>query len=158
MKNKKQKAVNNRSGGVITALRRPRALLILLAAGICLLAVIMYGVFATPVKAALSIPADYGTGYGVENLTSLENEAVFEGIICKDKVNKSFLLSFDEGANGLVTLARISQNSSLEGYTFEISLGSLVELNVKYDENHSPISGGSFFGIGNDTYPFKGNI
>ncbi|MDD6203932.1 MAG: hypothetical protein PUC05_02915 [Firmicutes bacterium] len=118
----------------------------------------LLAVFSIPAKAELAVPADYGTGYEIENLTGLAPGGTFEGIQKKDA--NRFLLTFDEQYNGLVTLARISQNDSLAGFTFEISHGKLIELDVKYDNGtpQKPISAGSFFGIGCDAYPFKGQL
>lgn len=109
---------------------------------------------------ALAIPEDYATGYGVERISDLKNNNSFEGIICSDKENKEYILEVSDDVNGLVTLARISHNSSLEGYTFAINSGGLITLQVNYDaeDTTKPISAGSFFGIGNDTYPFKGRL
>lgn len=109
---------------------------------------------------ALAIPEDYAAGYGVENIGNLENNNSFEGIICSDKENKEYILQFSGDVNGLVTLARISHNSSLQGYTFAINYGGLITLQVNYDaeDTTKPISAGSFFGIGNETYPFKGKL
>ncbi|MGN0804648.1 MAG: beta strand repeat-containing protein [Candidatus Coproplasma sp.] len=109
---------------------------------------------------ALTIPEDYATGYGVENIDGLEVNGAFEGVICSDKENKEYILQFTGDVNGLVTLARISHNDSLQGYTFAINYGGLITLQVNYDaeDTTTPISSGSFFGIGNDTYPFKGRL
>lgn len=109
---------------------------------------------------ALTIPEDYATGYGIENISNLEVNDAFEGIICSDKENKEYILQFLGDVNGLVTLARISHNDSLQGYNFAINYGGLITLQVNYDAEDitTPISAGSFFGIGNDTYPFKGQL
>lgn len=112
--------------------------------------------------AELTIPDDYEVDYTeLDNLDpSQEDKKSFEGIICENKDNKIFTISYnpENNVNGLVTLARISHTSSLKGYTFKIANGFTIELNVKYDERGNVITGGSFFGIGNDTYPFKGKI
>ncbi|MGN0493921.1 MAG: hypothetical protein ACI4F7_09765, partial [Acutalibacteraceae bacterium] len=133
--------------------------LICVIAGIGVLAVGLHIWSSMPAAAEeLTIPTDYGVGYEIANLDNLENGGSFNGILCKDKVNKVFTLLFSDDVNGLVTLARISQNSSLDGYTFEIALGGSVILDVKYGEGGKAISDGSFFGIGNDANPFKGKI
>lgn len=164
MKHEKQMNAPKHPSGVKAAFQRLRLQkLICVVLGSCLLAVGLYFGLGRNIQAkALAIPSDYGTGYEVEQLDNVANEQSFAGILCKDKANKVYTLTFSDAANGLVTLARISQNGSLDGYTFEIALGGAIELGVNY-ENDDPISGdpisdGSFFGIGNDTYPFKGKI
>lgn len=57
------------------------------------------------------------------------------------------------GAQGFVTLARVSQSDSLEGYTFKISARDTWELTVDAGDLEK-----SFYGIGNDEHPFKGKI
>lgn len=57
------------------------------------------------------------------------------------------------GAQGFVTLARVSQSNSLEGYTFKISARDTWELTVDAGDLEK-----SFYGIGNDEHPFKGKI
>lgn len=57
------------------------------------------------------------------------------------------------GAQGFVTLARVSQSDSLEGYTFKISARDTWELTVDAGALEK-----SFYGIGNDEHPFKGKI
>ena len=109
------------------------------------------------VAKALAIPADYGAEYGIENLEKLTEGVAFQGII-RQKGENTFLLQFTDSVNGLVTLARISQNSSLAGYTFQISHGQEIKLGVKKDGSGNAVSEGSFFGIGNETYPFEGTI
>ena len=112
----------------------------------------------TTINSLTEPPTDYGNNYEVEKIDSLEvNSGSFEGIIKSG--DKSFVLVYnlDENVNGLITLARISQNDSLKGYTFNIAFGTSVSLNIKY-ENNNPILNESFFGIGNSKFPFKGNI
>lgn len=132
--------------------------------GICVLAVGLYIWNSIPVAAAdLKIPGDYGDGYGIDKLEALdpnqEDKKSFEGIICEDQNNNIFTISYDpaNNLNGLVTLARISHTNSLAGYTFKIAYAGIIELDVK-NEGETPVSAGSFFGIGNDIYPFKGTI
>lgn len=109
---------------------------------------------------ALTIPKDYATGYGVENIDNLELNETFAGIVCSDKANKEYILQFTADVNGLVTLARISHNDSLQGYTFALNYGGLITLQVNYDaeDTSTPVSAGSFFGLGNDSFPFKGKL
>ena len=57
------------------------------------------------------------------------------------------------GAQGFVTLARVSQSNSLEGYTFQIFASDTWELTVDAGDLEK-----SFYGIGNDEHPFKGKI
>lgn len=108
----------------------------------------------------LEIPAKYGEGYGVENIKGLVKDEQYKGIICVDPAAKRFNLAFDTD-NGLITLARISQNSSLEGYVFEINYGGLIVLEIVRDENGNVDEeklDSSFFGIGNGNHPFKGTL
>ncbi len=57
------------------------------------------------------------------------------------------------GADGFITLARVSQSDSLEGCTFKISARATWDLTVVAGDLNS-----SFYGIGNDEHPFKGSI
>lgn len=57
------------------------------------------------------------------------------------------------GAQGFVTLARVSQSNSLEGYTFQIFASDTWELTVDAGDLEK-----SFYGIGNNEHPFKGKI
>lgn len=57
------------------------------------------------------------------------------------------------GAQGFVTLARVSQSNSLEGYTFQIFASDTWELTVDAGDLEK-----SFYGIGSDDHPFKGKI
>lgn len=144
------------NNGAMKRHRAMTAVCILALAGVLTMA--LFAVFAIQAKAELAIPDDYGTGYGADKLTELAAGETFQGI--QKKNDNSFLLIFEGEYNGLVTLARISQNSSLEGMTFEISHGKLIELEVKYDNGipQKPVSAGSFFGIGCDAFPFKGKL
>ena len=95
---------------------------------------------------AAEIPA----GYALDASTIL-NLAVnhsYEGITRKGK--KEFDIA---GAQGFITLARVSQSDSLEGYTFKISARDTWELTVDAGDLKK-----SFYGIGNDEHPFKGKI
>ena len=56
-------------------------------------------------------------------------------------------------AQGFVTLARVSQSDSLEGYTFQIFASDTWELTVDAGDLEK-----SFYGIGNNEHPFKGKI
>lgn len=94
--------------------------------------------------------ADIPAGYALDASTIL-NLAVngsYEGITRNG--DKEFGIA---GAQGFVTLARVSQSNSLEGYTFKISARDTWELTVDAGDLEK-----SFYGIGNDEHPFKGKI
>ena len=94
--------------------------------------------------------ADIPAGYALDASTIL-NLAVnhsYEGITRNG--DKEFGIA---GAQGFVTLARVSQSHSLEGYTFKISARDTWELTVDAGDLEK-----SFYGIGNDEHPFKGKI
>ena len=94
--------------------------------------------------------ADIPAGYALDASTIL-NLAVngsYEGITRNG--DKEFGIA---GAQGFVTLARVSQSDSLEGYTFKISARDTWELTVDAGALEK-----SFYGIGNDEHPFKGKI
>lgn len=94
--------------------------------------------------------ADIPAGYALDASTIL-NLAVngsYEGITRNG--DKEFGIA---GAQGFVTLARVSQSNSLEGYTFKISARDTWELTVDAGNLEK-----SFYGIGNDEHPFKGKI
>lgn len=96
---------------------------------------------------AAEIPA----GYALDASTTILNLAVnhsYEGITRNG--DKEFGIA---GAQGFVTLARVSQSHSLEGYTFKISARDTWELTVDAGDLEK-----SFYGIGNDEHPFKGKI
>ena len=95
--------------------------------------------------------ADIPAGYALDASTTILNLAVnhsYEGITRNGK--KEFDIA---GAQGFVTLARVSQSDSLEGYTFKISARDTWELTVDAGDLEK-----SFYGIGNDEHPFKGKI
>ena len=96
---------------------------------------------------AAEIPA----GYALDASTTILNLDVnnsYEGITRNG--DKEFGIA---GAQGFVTLARVSQSHSLEGYTFKISARDTWELTVDAGDLEK-----SFYGIGNDEHPFKGKI
>jgi len=96
---------------------------------------------------AAEIPA----GYALDASTTILNLAVnhsYEGITRNG--DKEFGIA---GAQGFITLARVSQSDSLEGYTFKISARDTWELTVDAGDLKK-----SFYGIGNDEHPFKGKI
>lgn len=96
---------------------------------------------------AAEIPA----GYALDASTTILNLDVnksYEGITRNG--DKEFGIA---GAQGFVTLARVSQSNSLEGYTFKISARDTWELTVDAGDLEK-----SFYGIGNDEHPFKGKI
>ena len=95
--------------------------------------------------------ADIPAGYALDASTTILNLAVnhsYEGITRNG--DKEFGIA---GAQGFVTLARVSQLDSLEGYTFKISARDTWELTVDAGDLEK-----SFYGIGNDEHPFKGKI
>ena len=95
--------------------------------------------------------ADIPAGYALDASTTILNLAVnhsYEGITRNG--DKEFGI---DGAQGFVTLARVSQSDSLEGYTFKISARDTWELTVDAGDLEK-----SFYGIGNDEHPFKGKI
>lgn len=95
--------------------------------------------------------AEIPDGYALDASTTILNLAVnhsYEGITRKGK--KEFDIA---GAQGFVTLARVSQSDSLEGYTFQIFASDTWELTVDAGDLEK-----SFYGIGNDEHPFKGKI
>ena len=94
--------------------------------------------------------ADIPAGYALDASTIL-NLAVngsYEGITRNG--DKEFGIA---GAQGFVTLARVSQSNSLEGYAFKISARDTWELTIDAGDLEK-----SFYGIGNDEHPFKGKI
>lgn len=95
---------------------------------------------------AAEIPAGYALDVGT--ILNLDVNDSYEGITRKGK--KEFDIA---GAQGFVTLARVSQSDSLEGYTFKISARDTWELTVEAGNLEK-----SFYGIGNDEHPFKGKI
>lgn len=95
--------------------------------------------------------ADIPAGYALDASTTILNLDVnnsYEGITRNG--DKEFGIA---GAQGFVTLARVSQSNSLEGYTFKISARDTWELTVDAGDLEK-----SFYGIGNDEHPFKGKI
>lgn len=96
---------------------------------------------------AAEIPA----GYALDASTTILNLDVnnsYEGITRNG--DKEFGIT---GAQGFVTLARVSQSNSLEGYTFQIFASDTWELTVDAGDLEK-----SFYGIGSDEHPFKGKI
>ena len=96
---------------------------------------------------AAEIPA----GYALDASTTILNLDVnnsYEGIIRNG--DKEFGIA---EAQGFITLARVSQSDSLEGYTFQIFASDTWELTVDAGDLEK-----SFYGIGNDEHPFKGKI
>ena len=95
--------------------------------------------------------AEIPDGYALDASTTILNLAVngsYEGITRNG--DKEFGIT---GAQGFVTLARVSQSNSLEGYTFQIFASDTWELTVDAGDLEK-----SFYGIGNDEHPFKGKI
>lgn len=95
--------------------------------------------------------ADIPAGYALDASTTILNLDVnnsYEGITRNG--DKEFGIA---GAQGFITLARVSQSDSLEGYTFQIFASDTWELTVDAGDLEK-----SFYGIGNDEHPFKGKI
>lgn len=94
--------------------------------------------------------AEIPDGYALDadKILSLAVNHSYEGITRKGE--KEFDI---DGAQGFVTLARVSQSNSLEGFTFKISASDTWELTVDAVDLEK-----SFYGIGNDEHPFKGKI
>lgn len=94
--------------------------------------------------------AEIPDGYALDasKILSLDVNHSYEGIIRNG--DKEFGIT---GAQGFVTLARVSQSNSLEGYTFQIFASDTWELTVDAGDLEK-----SFYGIGNDEHPFKGKI
>ena len=94
--------------------------------------------------------ADIPAGYALDasKILSLDVNHSYEGIIRNG--DKEFGIA---EAQGFVTLARVSQSNSLEGYTFQIFASDTWELTVDAGDLEK-----SFYGIGNDEHPFKGKI
>lgn len=95
---------------------------------------------------AAEIPAGYALD--ASKILNLVDNDSYEGITRNG--DKEFGIT---GAQGFVTLARVSQSNSLEGYTFKISASDTWELTVDAGDLEK-----SFYGIGNDEHPFKGKI
>lgn len=96
---------------------------------------------------AVDIPAGYALDASITILNLADNDS-YEGITRNG--DKEFGIA---GAQGFITLARVSQSNSLEGYTFKISARDTWELTVDAGDLEK-----SFYGIGNDEHPFKGKI
>lgn len=94
--------------------------------------------------------AEIPDGYALDasKILSLDVNHSYEGIIRNG--DKEFGIA---EAQGFVTLARVSQSDSLEGYTFKIFASDTWELTVDAGDLEK-----SFYGIGNDEHPFKGKI
>ena len=95
---------------------------------------------------AAEIPAGYALD--ASKILNLADNGSYGGITRNG--DKEFGIA---GAQGFVTLARVSQSDSLEGYTFKISARDTWELTVDAGNLEK-----SFYGIGNDEHPFKGKI
>lgn len=99
---------------------------------------------------AAEIPAGYALD--ASNILSLTVNKSYGGI--KRSEEKVFDIS---GAEGFITLARVSQSDSLEGYTFKISARDTLKLEVRSGNGEEDLKN-SFYGIGSDSFPFKGSI
>ncbi len=96
---------------------------------------------------AAEIPAGYALDASTTILNLADNGS-YGGITRNG--DKEFGIT---GAQGFVTLARVSQSNSLEGYTFQIFASDTWELTVDAGDLEK-----SFYGIGNNEHPFKGKI
>lgn len=94
---------------------------------------------------ALDIPADYALN--IDQLTT--------GSGIHHEGGNTYQI-IDEA--GFITLARVSQENSLDGYTFRIARRGEMSLSVVYDEENRVLSDKSFFGIGSKDVPFRGEI
>lgn len=94
--------------------------------------------------------AEIPDGYALDasKILNLADNGSYGGITRKGK--KEFDI---DGAQGFITLARVSQSNSLEGYTFKISASDTWELTVDAGDLEK-----RFYGIGSDEHPFKGKI
>ncbi len=99
---------------------------------------------------AADIPAGYALD--ADKILSLAVNDSYGGI--KHSEVKVFDIS---GAEGFITLARVSQSNSLEGYTFKISARATLKLEVRSGNGEEDLKN-SFYGIGSDSFPFKGSI
>ena len=99
---------------------------------------------------AAEIPAGYALN--AENILNLAVNGSYEGITRNG--DKEFGIA---EAQGFVTLARVSQSNSLEGYTFKISARAVLKLEVRSGNGEEDLKN-SFYGIGSDSFPFKGSI
>ena len=95
---------------------------------------------------AAEIPAGYALD--ASKILNLADNGSYGGITRKGK--KEFDI---DGGQGFITLARVSQSNSLEGYTFKISASDTWELTVDAGDLEK-----RFYGIGSDEHPFKGKI
>lgn len=95
---------------------------------------------------AAEIPAGYALD--ASKILNLADNGSYGGITRKGK--KEFDI---DGGQGFITLARVSQSNSLEGYTFKISVSDTWELTVDAGDLEK-----RFYGIGSDEHPFKGKI
>lgn len=99
---------------------------------------------------AAEIPAGYALD--ASTILSLAVNDSYEGITRNGE--KEFGIA---GAQGFVTLARVSQSDSLAGYTFKISAREILKLEVRSGNGEENLKN-SFYGIGSDSFPFKGSI
>lgn len=95
---------------------------------------------------AAEIPAGYALD--ASKILNLADNGSYGGITRNG--DKEFGIT---GAQGFITLARVSQSNSLEGYTFQIFASDTWELTVDAGDLEK-----SFYGIGSDEHPFKGKI
>ena len=70
-------------------LRFRKMLCVFVGIGILAVGLLIWSSFPAAAE-ELAIPADYGVGYGIENLEGLSQGANVEGIVCENKDKKIF--------------------------------------------------------------------
>lgn len=112
------------------------------------MAVVLVMLLAGRSKAfALEIPSGYALG--LDALTSDDS-----GISAVGGDSNKYQI---DSAQGFVTLARVSQENSLEGYTFQIAARDVINLTT-YGAENSVLTETGFYGIGSENSPFRGKI
>ncbi len=129
-----------------------RILCAILCLGVLLSGVLFVLLSGTNRARALEMPDDYAVSFDT-TLAKLSSPGdQYRGITYES--DRTFVVT---GSEGFVTLARVSQTTDFSGYTFKIAERGTVELSVNF-ENGKAVSEGSFFGIGNGTFPFRGTL
>ncbi len=127
-----------------------------LALSLCIIATSVLLVLSLGVFRAYTIeePADYGlvldADHTVDGYFTEENGLVREGAVG----SKIYSIT---GAQGFVTLARVSRSADFAGYTFRIAARDTFLLQITV-QNKKAVSDTSFFGIGCAAYPFRGSF
>lgn len=113
------------------------------------MAVVLVMLLAGRSKAfALEIPSGYALE--LEDLTSADS-----GISAVEGGNNKYQINNEQG---FVTLARVSQNNNLEGYTFQIAARAQFNLSTHDSSGQLLDKAQAFYGIGSETVPFRGKI